>query len=66
MSVKNPLGVKEGDLYKSGLNGKVYSVSKIEKSGARAVLDSVGGEGRIVTEIDLLKTPSFYRHLDAE
>ena len=62
--LRNPLDVKEGDLYRSGLDGKVDSVSRVKQP--KVMLDSVSGENRIVTEIELLKTESFYRRLDAK
>jgi hypothetical protein len=50
--------VKEGDIFKSFLNGQEYIIKKILKSFV--ILESQNGKKQILTDFDNLKTKSFY------
>ena len=44
---------KEGDIFKSVLNGKDYRIKKVVES--RVVLESQEGQSQILTEVSTLK-----------
>jgi hypothetical protein len=56
---RDPWGVKEGDRYMSSLTGKTYELSRFTEF--MAVLESVDGKNRVITELDNLGI--FYKHL---
>jgi len=51
--------MKEGDIYKSLLDGAEYAVKRIVNK--MVVLQSRKGDKQILTGIETLKTKSFYR-----
>ena len=53
---------KEGDIFKSALNGMEYGIKKIVKR--MVLLESKDGKRQIMTEIDSLKLRSFYQKLE--
>jgi hypothetical protein len=50
--------VKEGDIFKSFLNGQEYIIKKVVKRFV--VLESQNGKKQILTDVDNLKIRSFY------
>ena len=50
---------KEGDIFKSVLDGKEFTIKKIVNR--MAVLESKDGRRQILTEVDNLKLKSFYQ-----
>ena len=53
---------KEGDIFKSCLNGMEYGIKKIVNR--MVLLESKDGRKQILTEVDSLKIKSFYQKLE--
>ena len=53
---------KEGDIFKSALNGMEYGIKKIVNR--MVLLESKDGKRQIMTEINNLKLRSFYQKLE--
>jgi hypothetical protein len=50
---------KEGDIFKSALNGVEYAIKKIVNR--MVLLESIDGKRQVLTEVDNLKLGSFYQ-----
>ena len=53
---------KEGDIFKSCLNGMEYGIKKIVNR--MVLLESKDGKKQILTEMDNLKIRSFYQKME--
>jgi hypothetical protein len=56
-----PMQTKEGDVFKSVLDGVEYAIKKIVHRNV--LLESKDGKRQILTEVDNLKLTSFYQKL---